>query len=81
MGTMDEAEIEDFLEGSFVKSFENRETIIYEFDMTHCRIVPKNDFNGNPPRFSDMLCEILSLWSRAGSSGIFREHMVKCITN
>lgn len=50
MATMDEAEIEDFLEGSFVKSFEERETRAYEFDVTQCKVVSKNDFNGKPTK-------------------------------
>jgi hypothetical protein len=50
MATMDEAEIQDFLEGSFVKSFRDGETRIYEFDKTQCKVVPKNDFNGKPTK-------------------------------
>ena len=50
MATMDEAEIEDFLEGSFVKSFEEGKTRVYEFDASQCRVVPKPDFNDKPTK-------------------------------
>jgi hypothetical protein len=50
MATMEEAEIEDFLEGSFVNSFEDGETRVYEFDVTQCKVVSKNDFNGKPTK-------------------------------
>jgi hypothetical protein len=46
MATTEEVEIEDFLEGSFVKTFENGETRVYEFDITQCKVVSKNGFDG-----------------------------------
>jgi len=50
MASVEEAEIEDFLEGSFVKSFADGETRIYEFDKTQCKVVFQNDFNGKPTK-------------------------------
>jgi hypothetical protein len=50
LATTNEAEIEDFLEGSFVRSFEDGETRRYEFDVTQCKVVSKNDFNGKPTK-------------------------------
>jgi hypothetical protein len=46
MATIEEVEIEDFLEGSFVKTFENEETRVYEFDVAQCKIVSENGFDG-----------------------------------
>jgi hypothetical protein len=43
-------EIADFLWGNFVKSFEDGETRVYEFDKDKISIESKNDFNGNPTR-------------------------------
>lgn len=43
-------EIVDFLWGNFVKSFEDGETRVYEFDKDKISIESKNDFNGNPTR-------------------------------
>jgi len=50
MATSNEAEIEDFLEGAFVRTFGDGETRRYEFDLTQCKVEPKNDFNGKPTR-------------------------------
>jgi hypothetical protein len=50
MTTMNEAEIEDFLGSAFVRSFGDGETRGYEFDVTQCKVVPKNDFNGKPTK-------------------------------
>jgi hypothetical protein len=50
MAIMDEAEIEDFFEGRFVRSFGDGETRVYEFDLPQCKVVPKNDFNGKPTK-------------------------------
>lgn len=46
MATIEEVEIEDFLEGSFVKTFENGETRVYQFDVAQCKVVSKNGFDG-----------------------------------
>ena len=48
MATIEEVEIEDFLEGSFVKTFENGETRTYEFDVAQCKVVSKTSFDGKP---------------------------------
>lgn len=50
MATIEEGEIEDFLEGPFVKTFENGETRVYEFDVAQCKVVSKNDFNDKPTK-------------------------------
>jgi hypothetical protein len=50
MATMNEAEIEDFFEGRFVRSFGDGETRVYGFDVTQCKVVSKNDFNGKPTK-------------------------------
>ena len=44
------AEINDFLEGDFVRSFGDGEERIYEFDKNKIEVVNKPDFNGNPAR-------------------------------
>lgn len=43
-----EKEIEDFMAGSYVPSFEVRETRIYEFDKTKTCVVDATDFDGKP---------------------------------
>jgi hypothetical protein len=50
MATIEEVEIEDFLEGSFVKTFENGETRVYEFDVAQCKVVSKTSFDGKPTK-------------------------------
>ena len=50
MATIEEVEIEDFLEGSFVKIFENGETRVYEFDVAQCKVVSKTSFDGKPTK-------------------------------
>ena len=44
------AAINDFLAGDFVKSFTDGETRIYEFDVSKTEVVNKPDYNGNPTR-------------------------------
>lgn len=44
------AEIDDFLSGDYIKSFQDGESRVYEFDVDATTIAPKNDFNGNPTR-------------------------------
>jgi hypothetical protein len=50
LATINDAEIEDFLEGDYVRSFGDGETRVYEFDVTRCKIVPKPDYNGKPTK-------------------------------
>ena len=50
MATIEEVEIEDFLEGSFVKTFENGETRVYEFDVAQCKVVSKTSYDGKPTK-------------------------------
>src|SRR5690349_12972672 len=50
MAIAQKAEIEDFLEGSYVSSFDDGESRVYEFDKSKIQIVNKADFNGNPSR-------------------------------
>lgn len=50
MATIEEVEIEDFLEGLFIKTFEDGETRVYDFYVAQCKVVSKNDFNGKPTR-------------------------------
>lgn len=50
MATIEEVEIEDFLEGSFAKTFENGETRVYEFDVAQCEAISRNGFDGKPTK-------------------------------
>ena len=47
MATIEEVEIEDFLEGSFVKTFENGETRVYEFDVANAKLYPRTALTVN----------------------------------
>ena len=47
---MEDAKIRDFLEGQFVKSFEDRETRVYQFDKEKVQLVDKIDFNNKPTK-------------------------------
>lgn|SRR6476469_1544187 len=40
--------IDDFLEGKYVKPFEDGETRVYEFNIDATDVVDKNDYSGNP---------------------------------
>lgn len=48
MTSIEEIEIRDFLEGSFVKTFENGETRVYEFDVAQCKVVSKTSYDDKP---------------------------------
>src|SRR5690349_11853990 len=50
MAMAQKAEIEDFLEGSYVSSFADNEERVYEFDKSKIEVVSKADFNGNPSK-------------------------------
>ena len=50
MATTNEAEIEDFFEGRFVRSFGDRETRVYEFDVPQCKVEQKPGFDGKPTK-------------------------------
>ena len=81
MATIEEVEIEDFLEGSFVKTFENGETRVYQFDVAQCKVVSKNGFDGKLMKVLRYVVRIQSLWSNPGNSWTFQERTLMYTTN